>query len=1439
MKKSMFLRLTPHTALSLIAALLLSACLLDGSDGSRKSGEAGYVRLSMNLDRTATALGKKAWTDSTFELDSLKLVLTAPGAVTQTYTYAIQGRPDTGAIIVGPGVFALDPLRTWKAKIITLDTNVNPARTDTVHMDSVSFNVLTGDTAVVNLTVKAVNAVLRIRLLSTSSDSLGAGIQFARIRVNGVTRDSLWVIGNEAHNAVLFPSIDTGWVAADAGKIWKSVDSGNTFKAQVSGTSQNLYALWFANGKLGWVAGANGTILRTKDGASWTAMPSGTTAKLNRIMFVSASKGYVAGDGGIILKTIDSGSSWHVYSGGWFSQTSPNSQNMNSVFFKTADSGWAVGGAGNILSTGNSGVTWTATAAGVGALRDVDFLGATGLAVGDGGQIIKKPGVAGWSTQAAVTPHHLYGVSLFDANTGWTVGEGEVILKTTNGGTNWVHQTNGWTAMLSNTTTNLRSINTASNLIGYAVGTGGFITKTTDGGATWTSQTSPTAQDLNTVFASDVNRAYAVGNAGSLIKSNFNGSAWISRTSNTTQNLRDADFFSATQGWVVGDSETVVRTVDSANWGVLPGGWTAEASGIGDTVLAVHFFDGNNGYAVGRNGQALRTTDGGDSWSVLASGKNKPFRGVAALAALTVVAVGDSGIIRRSTNGGGAWTTITPTTPTTDSLRAVNFTSATAGYAVGDGGSVRVTTDGGATWTAKQVLSPVNGSAIFRGVHSNGTYVWVVGAGGLIYQKTPIGAGTMTAVTTPGSSVNLNDVAVITNGVVVAVGDGGLIRRTTTGTNGATSSWSTVGTGLTSATLRRVKFKGTTGTTDTGYAFGDGGVVLKSVDAGATWAVATSAAARDLKAAHQRPGAADSLVIAGSNGYIARTINGGVNWSGKSTLRNFNAVDFVSASTGWIAASDGRVLKTLTGGTRWVVQDSAITSPLRGMYFKDANTGWVVGDNGIIRKTVNGGTAWSTQAAGTFAGKNLLRVHFKGTTDTGWIAGESGTLIRTFDGGTNWRADTTEGSTQALRGVFVRGDTAYTVGDSGIVLRTINRGQTLSGQSPRGNLKAVSSPSSTVAYAVGTGGLILKTSNGGTSWSPLASGVTQTLNSVMFPVDVNNGWAVGAAGKILKTTNGSSWTTTTVGSEDFLRVHFFNNLIGYVSGNNGKIYRTVDGGSNWVAQTSGTTQPLGGVYAFNPDSIWAVGNNGTILKSRDSGVVLTGVNLNSLYFRGDTGYVVGNGGFSIRTGNGGGTWTPITGMSADLYDCFISPSGNNLYTVGVGGAYATASNATAPTAWTVRSSGTTKNLNGIWVSTNTIYAVGDSGVIRSNTSFGDLVNAKTSNTVQPLRAIQCQGITNNCWTTGGNETVVRSTDGTGTTWVVKSTGPKLFDLNLVTKYLKPGVSNTVNLQAIDRSSPLRGYQANYTFTLSPGQDSTITTTLGKCGYGGATPTCTP
>ncbi|HKP95006.1 MAG TPA: YCF48-related protein [Fibrobacteria bacterium] len=447
---------------------LLASCLFETKEIDPR--RPGYLNLDLVLRPNSGTLFKTASADTLFRLDSVIIVLSATGAATITNRYAISGRADSGNIVVSPKIFALAPLRIWKAKILSVDTTLNPSRKDTVHIDSVSFGINPGDTAYVTKTVNPVFSILRARLVSNSAASLANNVKYLRIRVDGTVRDSTPMGPNLRF--VDFGNGTTGCAVGDSGVILRTTNSGANWAAATSNTTRNLHGVNFPGANTGWAVGAGGTVLSTSTGTSWFSVSSGTAQDLNATYFNSNNTGWAVGEAGTIIKTTN-GASFSTLASGTV-------QELNGVYFTNSSTGTAVGNAGTILRTTDGG--------------------------------------SNWSAQTSGTTENLKGVFFPSSTLGFAVGNGGVILKTTNGGS-------AWTPLASGTTADLSVVFFTSTTAGYIAGEGGVLLTTSDA-TTWTASASGTVQNLNGfAWTTNENTAVAVGNLGSVARST-NGTAY-------------------------------------------------------------------------------------------------------------------------------------------------------------------------------------------------------------------------------------------------------------------------------------------------------------------------------------------------------------------------------------------------------------------------------------------------------------------------------------------------------------------------------------------------------------------------------------------------------------------------------------------------------------------------------------------------------------------------------------------------------------------------------------------------------------------------------------------------------------------------------------------------------------------------------------------------
>lgn len=152
-----------------------------------------------------------------------------------------------------------------------------------------------------------------------------------------------------------------------------------------------------------------------------------------------------------------------------------------------------------------------------------------------------------------------------------------------------------------------------------------------------------------------------------------------------------------------------------------------------------------------------------------------------------------------------------------------------------------------------------------------------------------------------------------------------------------------------------------------------------------------------------------------------------------------------------------------------------------------------------------------------------------------------------------------------------------------------------------------------------------------------------------------------------------------IDSFDFLlnNIKFATQDIGYVCGF-GAILKTEDGGNSWKLQDA-KGDNFKSISCPNPDQVYAVGYNGTIITSSNGGekweklrngdnplikkhryrfVLFTDIN---------TGYICGDKGIILKTTNAGKNWSEIvSGTTEDLRGLTIHPKGD-LWVVGAAG----------------------------------------------------------------------------------------------------------------------------------------------------------------------------
>lgn len=292
---------------------------------------------------------------------------------------------------------------------------------------------------------------------------------------------------------------------------------------------------------------------------------------------------------------------------GWIPQNSNCSNTLLSVSFLNANTGICVGGFGKILLTNNGGLNWdSAISPTQNALLSVYIIDSnTIVACGVDRTIIKTTNFgSNWYRITNIAGgYNLYCVQFIDKYTGFIASESTVILKTTNSGESWFQLYQPFIAA------EYYSLSFLDANTGYVVGYGSVprspIIKTTNGGLNWIRQESFTTSPLECVKIIDIDTGLISGSFGYIIKTSNGGISWKYINSGVSSTLPSISYASKETIYIVGGNGTIIK---STNGGT---NWISQVSGTSDHLSGVSFVNEFTGYAVGSNGTILKTTTGG------------------------------------------------------------------------------------------------------------------------------------------------------------------------------------------------------------------------------------------------------------------------------------------------------------------------------------------------------------------------------------------------------------------------------------------------------------------------------------------------------------------------------------------------------------------------------------------------------------------------------------------------------------------------------------------------------------------------------------------------------------------------------------------------------------------------------------------------------------
>jgi len=119
------------------------------------------------------------------------------------------------------------------------------------------------------------------------------------------------------------------------------------------------------------------------------------------------------------------------------------------------------------------------------------------------------------------------------------------------------------------------------------------------------------------------------------------------------------------------------------------------------------------------------------------------------------------------------------------------------------------------------------------------------------------------------------------------------------------------------------------------------------------------------------------------------------------TIKNLNAVDFISPETGVAVGDVGTILTTQDGGISWTPVALAVSSDLQGVSFASELRVLAVGNMGTVLRSDDQGESWQ-QIPGPGVNYDLLDISFDRASGRGVITGQTNAIIVTNDFGETW-----------------------------------------------------------------------------------------------------------------------------------------------------------------------------------------------------------------------------------------------------------------------------------------------------------------------------------------------------------------------------------------------------------------------------------------------------